>query len=164
MKTYRRLRSICKKKFTYKEGHLYYCDTYGNVKKAESKHNRLSVGGRKYNTAKIIYLMHFGHLPEKLCPLNKNWHDHRIENLFCGDEILRVGILNHVDHDILQREVYRLPTINIKKSSNRKIYHALTYINGFKQRSAFRGWQEALNHLHHLKQIAENPNGTPLWL
>ena len=76
------------KNFTYKDGHLYWKrprlgiqvnDQAGSV---DTKcYLRIRFNGKKYLNHRLIFLMHYGHLPEMLDHIDNNPLNNRIENL-----------------------------------------------------------------------------------
>lgn len=84
--------------FDYKDGVLYWKIKKGSVKAgkiAGSNHTcgyfKIALHKKTYLLHRIIFMMHYGYMPEFIDHINNNKKDNRIENLrFCSkDENLR---------------------------------------------------------------------------
>jgi hypothetical protein len=74
--------------FTYKDGHLYWKNTFARIKAGQlagcpSTKGYWIVGikQKRYKLHRVIFLMHHGFMPEYVDHINGNSGDNRIENL-----------------------------------------------------------------------------------
>lgn len=75
--------------FYYKEGALYWRNNTGTATKAGSKagclhktgYVNISIKGKKHRAHRLIYLYHFGYMPNQIDHINRIKDDNRIENL-----------------------------------------------------------------------------------
>jgi hypothetical protein len=87
-------KELCNSIFEYKDGNLYWKSRSDLPKKWNTKfvgkkagwengdgYISVSVYNKKYRLHRVIFLMHYGYLPEQIDHINNNRKDNRIENL-----------------------------------------------------------------------------------
>jgi hypothetical protein len=74
--------------FNYKDGHLYWRNTFGKIKAGQIAGGPTTKGywivgikQKRYKLHRLIFLMHHGFMPEYVDHINGNTGDNRIENL-----------------------------------------------------------------------------------
>ena len=86
----KQLKNKCEDRYYYKDGALYNKEDFNksNAKKdhkAGTVNNRgyliITIGGKRYQAHRLIFLFHHGYLPKIIDHINQNKLDNRIENL-----------------------------------------------------------------------------------
>ena len=97
--------------FQYEAGHLYWkvkpCKKICIGDKAGTYHTagywHITINKKKYLSHRLIYLYHYGYMPEVVDHINKNSTDNRIENLreasFQLNQYNRKLNIHHIDYN-----------------------------------------------------------------